>query len=100
VIDFRKVRIGDEVLLRATVTAVDISDREYPIRTDYTFWPEKILVVGHTPRAIEADDLVTWPPDTQEYRVVAVDDGMAWIRSTRNGNSHIVVEVEHLERKP
>jgi hypothetical protein len=96
-IDFSKVKEGDEITVRATVTAVDLDDEEYPIRVDISVWPMPQRIVSHTPRPIEADDRVTWVSDTEEFRVVAVECGLAWIRSIST-NESAVVTVDSLER--
>jgi hypothetical protein len=96
-IDFSKVKEGDEITVRATVTAVDLDDEEYPIRVDISVWPMPQRIVSHTPRPIEADDRVTWGADMEEYRVVAVECGLAWIRSIST-NESAVVTVDSLER--
>jgi hypothetical protein len=80
-IDVSKIRVGDEVTVRALVAESD-DNEGYPIRLHGGSWIKRENVVEHhpKPREFKPGDRVTWPTEGYEYELIAIrgDRAIIW----------------------
>lgn len=84
-IDVSKIRVGDEVTVKATVTEV-YPDSECPVTVSiksvsWQICPLREDIATHTPkpREFKPGDRVTWTGnDMHRWKIIAIDGELAW----------------------
>lgn len=94
-IDFRKVRKGDTITIKAEVIDLDLLDDEFPVKAEEIGWVFIDQIVGHFPRSIVAGDTVRLkrsgivPGAT--FSVITIKDEFAWVQSSRGTPGQIIL---------
>lgn len=85
--DVNKIKPGDTVTVRMTLNrigdlgcpvldiakyGVDYFERELHVDPD--------IIVSHEPRALQVGDIVTWGARFVSYKILAIDDDVAFLR--------------------
>ena len=75
-VDISKIRVGDVVTIRATVSNLDPLDVVNPIETREFGWVTAASLVGHEQRALAVGDKVRICGDPRQTRIIRaiVDD--------------------------
>lgn len=103
-VDVSKIKVGDEVTVRATVRANDGSD-DLPVcaapvnssSTDYEWWFRPDDILSHTPKGFAVGDRVKVRGDEAEGEIKAVWADSAWVLFTTD-NEPVTLPNSCLER--
>lgn len=104
-IDFNKVKVGDHVTVRMKViksdyNAADDGQALYCEPMGQNFKPQWLYnddIVTHEPRALAVGDIVRYKGETNRYKIVCIDDDIAWIKAVAGiGRTH--TKLSHIER--
>jgi acyl dehydratase len=98
-IDVSKIRVGDEVTVRATV--LEVADGIKPIRVKRDPWVEVGEIATHTPapREFKPGDRVTMGSGCLDLELIAIRDEVAcvWDNISRRFESAIVHRLRHAD---
>lgn len=96
-VDVSKIKVGDEVTVRATVAAMDYGTCA-PVRIIGGSWIYKDDILVHTPkpREFKPGDMVTWGAGVVAWELVATANGFAFLKVLNEATLMRVSEIRHV----
>lgn len=100
-VDLTKIKVGDEVTVRAKVVALEPNKLcPEPIRIHGGSWINEKDILTHTPasREFKPGDRVSWLPNTfAVWTIEAIKDGQAWLRFKNDWHTAKISDLRHAD---
>ena len=81
------LRVGEtlEIVIRSKVTNLSRPDLVYLKNNFFTVDQDDVVSVKVIPKPIDVGDVVAWGAKINNYKVLAINDDTAWLRSLVSG---------------
>lgn len=100
-VDVSKIRVGDEVTFRGTVTMLDPYDKELPCRIGRAGWCSAEQIIEHKPRELKAGDKAHYCLSNAKVEVLCVHNGHAFVVWPEGNHSvYRLSDLRHADEAP